>query len=60
MAAAIRENTNVEGIKVHGKEQNISLKADDTTLYLAVNDTNRRFGFGILLFVTFMPNVANL
>ena len=42
MAAAVRENKTIKGIEVHEKEQIISLYADDTTLYLASNETNLR------------------
>ena len=38
MAAAVRENMNIEGIQIYNKEQKLSLYADDAFLYLVAKD----------------------
>ena len=34
VAESIRQNSKIEGLKIHGKEHQVSKYADDTTLYI--------------------------
>ena len=48
LGASIRENTELQGYTVKGKEHRISQFADDTTLFIAYNERNLRLCMEIL------------
>ena len=49
LAEAIRSNTNIKGITIHNREHKLSQYADDTTLFLKLEEQSIRSCMGTLM-----------